>query len=887
MAYEFRVKKSSGRAPSRSLAFWGSTAIMLLCATGNAAGQSAQPAARQSAAQEAVRAFDIPAQSLAGALSAFNRQTGIQVTQASGAASRSLTVNAVRGRMTPQQALSQMLGGTGISWQFTGNDAVVVGSRQTIANGAATPGDGATVLDTITVAGKGARNALAGRGFQGQPDWVYETPAAVSVISQQSMETKPPRQLADVVRDTPGVYTEADRRHPGASVNIRGIQNQGRIVTTIDDARQNFRKLYAATSSQDRAFVDPNLLRGADIEKTRATGVGGAGALGGVINFRTIEADDIIRRGQRYGAQVTGMTGGNEYSFSGSLAAAAKITDDIDIVAALSRKKIGDFKPGQNGLDRIKAYSGTNSADTTISKATEQEVTSGLAKATWKPTDDQSLKLSYIGLSTDFAWATAATTDYLNYNNVKNHTFAADYAWNPENSRLIDLSAKVYYNRTLNSAYYPARITGTTVHYCPCDTDVDLDTVGGFIRNTSEFSTGWAEMKAHYGAELYYDKSSASAVIGGPVQDINNQWFTGPNANGSDRLTAGLFSELSIRPWDWFDIRPALRYDHWKLTGAGQQINQPGGPMGWLSPYWENFSVDRSAGKLSPTLTVAVEPYEGIQLYGKYLQSYRPPQLQEVMFSGLHLGTNSLLTPLRFTANPWLEPEEASTIEFGVNARFDDVFRSGDALRLKASVFDTRIDQYVTLARVTFPGNNASNYSFTGAYAFVNLTEEVHMRGLEAEASYDTGLAYLGMGYTYLDADFGDLSYNIFYRGQGSSANYPASGAQEMPFSIAVPPRHKVTVSAGMRFLDEQLTLGARLHHVSETVRSGSSVQADFSDLPAYTTIDLHGAWNINDHVTANIAVENLTDVAYGDALGTGILLAPGRTVTGSLKFKF
>jgi TonB-dependent heme/hemoglobin receptor len=830
----------------------------------------------QGANPSVTRAFNIPAQPLASALNQFGRQSGLQVAFPA-EASRGVQSTAVIGKFTPEQALAQLLRGTGISHRITSQGTAVIDAGNV-------PGAGSIVLDTITVAGRS--NAASGAGFQGAPDWVYSTPASVAVISRQALDDRPPRQAADMIRDTAGVWTETDRRHPGTTVNIRGLQSQGRLAMTIDDARQNFRKLYAAASSQDRTFIDPNLLRTVDIEKTRSAGVGGAGALGGVVNFRTIEADDILKPGRNYGVTLNGTTGTNAYDFSGSVAAATRLSDSFDLVAAVSRREIGDFKPGQKGLDKIKQYGGTEWADTAISKATEQESWSGLVKATLRPTDNQTVKLSYVGMTTDFAWATSGETNYLNFNNVKNHTIAADYAWRPGNP-LIDLAAKLYYNQTLNSAFYPVRMSGKTVLYCPCDTDVDLDTLGGFVRNKSEFDLGWANVTANYGIEVFKDKSSASQKIDGPSKDPNQKWFASQNGNGAERLVAGAFSELSIRPTPWLDIRPALRYDHWNVTGSGQQVNQPGGQMGWLSPYWEDFSVDRSAGRASPTLTVAVEPFKGTQVYGKYVEGYRPPTLQEIMFSGIHLGTTGLVTPFRFTPNPYLEPEESRTFEIGLNAKYDNVLRAGDAFRFKASVFESKVDNYVALARVVFPGqSDPGNYFFTGAYAWVNLTNEVKFRGIDLEVNYDIRTAYAGVSYTHLRSDFGSLSYNVFWRGQGSSPNYTGN-PNDLPFSITVPPRHKVTLDAGLRFFDERLTIGGRVHHSAETVRAGAALAISQTKLPAYTTVDLYGSLKITEDVVASLAVDNLTDVAYGDALGLGTLLAPGRTVTGSMKFRF
>jgi len=94
---------------------------------------------------EAQRTFNIPAQSLATALNAFGRQAGIQVSVDASVA-RGVQTQGVRGTMTSQQALTQLLAGTGIAAQFT-SDRDVLLTR-------ATPGAaGALQLDPVQVQG--------------------------------------------------------------------------------------------------------------------------------------------------------------------------------------------------------------------------------------------------------------------------------------------------------------------------------------------------------------------------------------------------------------------------------------------------------------------------------------------------------------------------------------------------------------------------------------------------------------------------------------------------------------------------------------------------------------------------------------------------------------
>lgn len=120
-----------------------------------------QHAGAQSGEVAAARAFDIPAQSLASALNTFGRQSGLQVTLAS-STSDGVTSRAVKGTLTPQQALSQLLQGTGIPFRINVDRTAVIGLPD--STGTLPPDtEGALVLDAITVTAGGFAQAWSKR----------------------------------------------------------------------------------------------------------------------------------------------------------------------------------------------------------------------------------------------------------------------------------------------------------------------------------------------------------------------------------------------------------------------------------------------------------------------------------------------------------------------------------------------------------------------------------------------------------------------------------------------------------------------------------------------------------------------------------------------------
>jgi iron complex outermembrane receptor protein len=150
--------------------------------------------------------FDIPAQPLSGAVTAFGRQSGYQVSVDHGTLT-GLATNGVQGRMSAEQALRQLLSGTGVTWRFEDEKSVVL----TKVNG----GAGAVTLDPITVEGRGETawgpvdGYVATRSATGtKTDTpIVETPQSISVVTADEMRTTKANTLADAVSYTPGVIT--------------------------------------------------------------------------------------------------------------------------------------------------------------------------------------------------------------------------------------------------------------------------------------------------------------------------------------------------------------------------------------------------------------------------------------------------------------------------------------------------------------------------------------------------------------------------------------------------------------------------------------------------------------------------------------------------------
>lgn len=771
-------------------------------------------------AQEAsTRAFNIPPQPLEDALTLYGQQAGMMVS-VDAALLAGKNAPGVSGSLPPTEALQRLLAGSGLSWHQNGRTLVIA------AADAADAGDGANMLGTIVVSSGGA-------GFQGTPDWVYAAPRSVSVVTSEALRNNPPRHANDVFDDVAGVYTADNPQDPGLNVNIRGMQDQTRVNTMIDGVRQNFQ--LSGHSSTGFTYLDPAMIRSVEVEKTATSGVGGAATLAGSVNFRTIESADLIELGEKSGFELDVTTGTNAYDFKGSIAGAYRFSDTVAVTAALSHKKLGDYKIGRNGEVTRDQYVYDEDPDYTNS-----ETWSGLLKSEIDLASDQKVTLSWLGYKGDYA---TGSGQYIDTDTTTNNTFRAAYEWNPD-SDLIDLKADIWYNAIKVDQYRPARSS-----YGAFDVDYKLNSVGGSIQNTSIFLIGSGELALNYGVELFQDKTDTIQVGEDPTDDPDNLWFAGANPIGT-RSVYSAFINADYDVTERLSLKAGLRYDHYDMDATATALD-------FYTYSYTDIEIDKSEGRLVPTAAISYDVTEGLELFASYSEGFRPPNLMEAALGGDHIGVNYGM----FTANPNLDPEVSKTWEVGANIRLDGLITPDDQLRLKLALFDRDVSNYIL-------------YGFTelGQIQYVNAIGNSSMKGTELEFNYDAGRYYLGGSYTYLNAD---ISQQFNWMGM------PMDGG----IMVYVPPKEKFTIEGGLRFMEERLTLGARATHASKTVYGGAGAGGNYVE--GYTVYDLFGIYALTEAAEMRFSVNNVTDKAYADSMGLPNYPAPGRTVTASFNMKF
>ncbi len=874
-----------------------------------------------SAFAEGTRFYQVPPGSLDRAVAAFGQQSGILVSVSANASLNKKTAG-LNGEYTSIDGLTTLLKGTGLrvipqangSYIIAGHQAPIISDdKQEVQLQSLMIVDNSIILDN---------------------DWVYTEPRSVSNISEKQMDNRPARHAADILEQTAGVYSSVSQQDPGLSVNIRGIQDFGRVNMNIDGIRQNYQKTgYGQRNGQ--MYIDPELLTGVTIDKGATNVMGSAGTLGGVASFNTANASDFLSEGETYGGKISLGGGDNGTNFIGS-GIIATGNDDVDLLLGISRRSFGDYLPGTRGdISGIRINNEAGLYDDFVdtvkhSKVSESAYTmaSQLGKIGWNINDDERLQLSYIRTATKTGNAGALG----NLNNVppyeygwKHHSdseivsqnAALDYSLAPEGQDWLDLHVKLYYADTNNDTHFlgsPA--SWSSSGYSPAvesyDESTRVRTYGLQAQNRSQIWPGDDEgykhtLSTHYGAEIYYDTISSRS------NDRANA-ASGATPEGN-RAMASVFTNLDYAYDDWLTLQGGLRYDRYRLQGVTGFSYKRINPIytkdnpcterrlvncaNWIVTENAEWNIDDEAGKFSPTFFAGVKPGpDWLQLFGSYGLSWRPPAVTEALVSGSARAGDYYLFP-----NPYLKPERAKSWELGFNVLKPEMFTPNDQLGLKVAYFNSKVTNYTSLiANQNKPGHRPHAI---GNAVFQNNLKDSRFHGIEYQLNYDAGFMYFDANFTQM---FGRNDY--CYKGAWLGGKVQSEGGRGNWYQVEVPgandysvcsnqplfssssyvPSSRGSVTLGGRMLNRQLDMGVTMRfspgYQDKSEKSSTPFLADW---PSYQVYDLYASYPLTKDFMLRGSIENLTDEAYLVNYGESIAytLSRGRTIQASLEYRF
>ncbi|MGE0006433.1 MAG: TonB-dependent hemoglobin/transferrin/lactoferrin family receptor [Parvibaculaceae bacterium] len=533
---------------------------------------------------------------------------------------------------------------------------------------------------------------------------VIDSLSGSSYVGETDLERIQANTPADIFRTMPGVAATPNGDDPATAINIRGLQQYGRVVVTLDGARQDYWRVGHGSGS---FYIEPDLLKAVTVIRGPVSNAYGSGGIGGLVAFETKDAGDFLRPDEQYGISEKLGYETNGDGFTTSTTAAIRPHENFDI--------IGNF----NWRDR-EPYDDGNGDEV---RWTGEEVTSGYGKVTFRPAPGHEFKLGAIIQKYDDYVTGASGSNNLRLSrydaDTTNDTYTAKYTYSQPDDRLLDYSITAYHNKTRaeQTQVWPPESAGNFRYY-------DVRTTGISGHNSSRFDAFGLAHTLTYGGDYYFLEGESSASHFGQ----------------GEASAYGGFLQWIGEYGTWLELIAAIRYDGYHLEGLTKGTTS-------VPPEEKTMTGDQ----VSPRFTVGVTPFTGFQLYGGYSEGYRAPGLQDVFRGAGAHGTADAYIP-----NFSLKPEVAKSWEAGVNLKYDSLFTEGDLLRGKFNAFYTKVYDYIE-----------TDFSLPSSVE-PRMTDNIgtaRLKGVEAEVIYDLGWSFVNLTGALIDAELIDAD-NPKYEGQ-------------------------------------------------------------------------------------------------------------------------
>jgi catecholate siderophore receptor len=774
------------------------------------------------------RRFDIPAGPLSDALPAFERVSGIRITldlQSIG----SLQSPGVTGTFTVSQALSALLGGTGVRARFTSPTAAVLelGAQS----------------ESVDVTGRAPGTTIASPKYAGT---VRDTPQTIEIIPRAAMEQQGVTTLSEALRNVPGITLQAGEGGGASSTagdmfNMRGFNAANSLfVDGVRDDGLVSRDVF--NLEQVEVFMGPT---GSDV---------GRGTAAGYVNLQT---------------KTPHLESAAAGTLSYGTADQRRITADVN--HAIPFRQDGSWLSksavranalwqgsGVPGRDVVELESRAFAPSVALGLETSTRVTAsaqivrqdnqpdyGIPGAAWL---DEPLTPTTVRAT--------APVDQSNYYGSRGY----DYDHAAQTSGVVrvehDLTSRITIrNQTrYNEAHREAVITsiGNPAAFNPATNLVTLSRQGNERRNTilsnqtsltDRFATGRLQHAASAGVE-YTSETQFAPTLGGvgtrAAVDIFNPNPDDPVA-GYDVVrtgasTRGRTSTIALYAFDTIELGA-----RWQLNGGFR---------------WEHYDTRYRAVDIAGVATTDERAADELisgkaglvfkvtrrgNLYVSYGRTVTPPGTANFTLSAQDNNQN----------NPDVKPQESTNLEAG--SKWDLI---QGRLLLTGAVFHT-VNKNVIFT-----------VDATAVPPLYNQDDGQRVNGVTIGANGSLLAQWQVMAnVSYLDTAL--ESQNPVNDGNRLTLTPKLSGGIWTTYRL---PR-RITLGGGLRFTD------AVFINAANTIKS-----------PGYRLVDLLAEYEVNQHLSLRLNVYNLTNEEYIRSLNNnGGRYNPGNPRSGLVAsvFKF
>ncbi len=607
-------------------------------------------AAQEPPAQQVT--VNIEAQPMVDALNGWAQQTGLQLIVPDGEVANKLAAPSVKGVFTARQALTELLEGTPLTYEFVNERTVVIRERH-----ASTSGDRRSSAKLLRLAetqeaapkrasaGSVASAAEDGRAArdlevvvvtaQKRVEQIQDVPISISVLGGRDLDRSTDEGVTQALARVPGVATSVSLQGGGTRIAVRGVTSGGSLFGGsspvsyyLDSVPFGLVKTPIGPDSNAYDLDRVEVLRG-----PQGT-LYGANAQAGVARVLTNDAD--LDEFQLKGRASASSTEGGGENFRGDMAVNVPIIQDKLAVRAVV------------GYQDLSGW-----IDTPLRRnANDAEIGTFRLKVNAQPTDNLSIGLSAWLSRSDYG-APPAGDDNGRNPSLVDLSMSTDYdafglkiGYEFEPFTLSSQTSYLDYSNSGNVDTTPGTAPASTVLVF---TGIDADVLSQefLLNSNSDGPWRWSL------GTSYRDASDRLRQLIAPA-GTRFDW-----TNGSESYAA--FGELSRRFFDdKFQWTLGARYFHDDV-----QVDEHFVPPGQVLQH-----EDESFDSTTPRAVLTWYPSDDVTVYASYSEGFR---------SGF--AQNPIVTR-SFPGFPAVDPDKLKNYEIGAKTQLFD-----RRLSLESSVY--------------------------------------------------------------------------------------------------------------------------------------------------------------------------------------------------------
>lgn len=696
---------------------------------------------------------------------------------------------------------------------FTILQSTICYSQAIADGGSASP---AFTLDQITV--------TATRGEK----QVLDVPGVVNVISRQELDERMTRDMQDLVRYQPGVSVNRLTSGTDPFGNLDGFTIRGvggnRVQMQVDGSR-----VIERITDGNRNFVEMPFLKSVEIVRGPGSVLWGADALGGIVAYRTLDPQDLLKgKDKPYAVRLDAGYDSFDRSFTKTGIAAFRLTPALEAIVGLSQKTAEEAKLSRARADggrwgcpvpslRYLGCDTLNPLDSTVWNAFGKIVFSPTTDHTFKLTGEYFDNSSKVNQLWDYNVLASGLRNgpYIRDEVKSRQRIAFEHQWDVGTSFLDSIrwqasfspqKREVTNNRYQTQTNNQQRFTRGFLDYSEQFSQLD-------IQAKSSFALGSSFHRLTYGFQGdvtktdYERRDDVRNMSTGVTTTTIAGGFNFANAT-TTRYDFYLQDEIELLNGRW-TITPGVRYANYKIDPSI-------GPGYVIVPGKAPREID--SHKLIPQVGTIFKLDETYSLYARYAQGFKMPTAQQ-LYTSLPMGTQNLIP------NPDLKPESVTSYEAGIRGRFDNGWFS-------VGVFHADYKDFI---------QNFAPILGSTDLTYRNLSS-VKISGIEASAEWkfhERWLANVALSYQY-------------------GTQKADAGALTTPYNSITP----FTAVAGLKYLMPEYGLEAEVIGTFGAGVTRASAPTIFK--PAgYTVFDAFLNWKPTSYITVRGGVQNIFDRRY------------------------